>query len=542
MDLPLTLATVCTLLGPDWQTGSKVFVGDSRRPLQPDETRSATHGLLVRIFRPRLGVLAFHSLAERLRAPLDFFSILEVDGPLLLSPPSQGFGLLQPLVVDKLVHYSPGRGPFVLDEVLASHADSCWGEVRICWPRTAISDFQIRGTCVGAVAGAFPARLAGRVPVFIDARDIDQSLRLVASKQGHMPLSVFLDLTGTFAAGHASFIVGGSVGFDPATRCVRVLANDLVVLGRRPGASGDALSAVPSPDGSQTPPDFGPGGDAHGTSSLAPSALAHDTIQVSCRSPARSRSPRGSAGNSGTSCATPGGPGHPEVVPCLPSLHWPHSTQQELQYRLALSEMARPPLVFDEAEGAPPFHIAVDPFLGPAQAPPPPQPVDTDPEHTIPAMNNIAVRIFCFQRPVRRVSLWYHLGESVHDLLVRAEILHNFDPQFMQLLPLSPHPPVPFLALLYVPRWWDAVPITSLLLDAGQHAEGLFVHTAFPAESFEDALPPSLLQHAASVALFAAPLQADALAPLRPDNCVQDALPSGALVAIRDSSPAIPCT
>ena len=153
-------------------------------------------------------------------------------------------------------------------------------------------------------------------------------------------------------------------------------------------------------------------------------------------------------------------------------------------------------------------------------------------EESVEAMNCIAVRIFCFQGPTRNVSMWYHLTETVDEFLTRADILHNPDVQFMRLLPVEPHPDGPFVALLFVPRWWAEAQILPALYIDGHQPDTQFLHAAHVGETLEDAMPLALLQNRSAVSLYVPPVQDDSVAPMRPDALVLEVLQAGSHVAV----------
>ena len=215
------------------------------------------------------------------------------------------------------------------------------------------------------------------------------------------------------------------------------------------------------------------------------------------------------------------------------SLHWPHSLQQELAYRLALSAQHLPAIVFDDDDKAPPsYFVTHDPFQGPV-GPHDDDAAEDDMTDSEPTMNCIEARIFCFQGPTRSVSLWFHLAEQVDEFLVRADILHNPDAEFLQLLPVVPHPDLPFMALLLVPRWWSTVGLTSALFVDELAGGRCFLHTAHAVETFEDALPPALLQGSTAVSLFVPPRHTEELDPVRPDTLVSAAISPGSVVVVQ---------
>ena len=549
VDQPVTVELVRTLLGPDWQHGSKIFIGTSSAPLRPEESSQVPHGSLVRIFPPRRGFVSAHSLLDRIQCPEEFCSLLEEDGPPISEVPALTYGLLQPLVADKVVQYTPSPEPSRLYEVLASHADPTWGPVRICRPRCPVQAFEVRGRLVESVIGAFPGCVETRVPVFVDGRAIDQPLRLVASMQGYMPLGVFLDTTGTLATDRPDLVVHGSATFDTSSRHILIRPNDLVVITFQAHCNvGPAVDPVP-------PAVFPPDADASG-SGLGPPAASKDlqapsgTYRAGPYSVCEARSSRDQPSRPGDSL---GGPSLP-LSACqsaltasdppflsLHSLHWPHSVQQELRYRLALSEQSQPCVVFEAADAAPAAYAVAADFDGDLpDMHNPPLPEAEDSEGSVAAMNCILAHIFCFQGPARSVSLWYHLGETIQELLVRADILHNPDPQFMKLLPVSPQPEMSFLALLFVPQWWEDAQILSALFVSGLDGSRPFLHTAFPFETVEDVLPPAMVQRAAAVSLYAPSDLVGHAGPLRPDMQMQQMMTSGALVVVQDVHDAPP--
>ena len=564
---------------------------------------------MIRVFLPRCGVVRACSLRDKIRDPERYCSIFEQDGPPAFAPLSHTYGLLQPLVVDKFAQYSPLPGQNALEDVLLSHADGFGRPVRLCWPAADICDFAVRGRATSRVVGAFPCFAETRSPVFLDARLIGQSLRLVALLEGEIPLTVFLETTGTFVEDVASLEVSGTALFDPVGKVLRLYPCDVVVLSRLPMQRRDApLPPLPTrPHGESSGPDEqgpdGPGPDicrpprkqprchagsgsssgsrfdvpgdgalvddmqqanaTHGhctlpvllydvAASFARTVDVADDARIALAVPGlvelacRRRSPAFDCVAPFSCAAVTWNPGF--LITALSSrcredtsancfaecsMHWPHTRRQELAYRLALSAQHLPAIVHDGDEAAPPsYFVEHDPFQGPV-GPHEDDAIEDDMTDTEPSMNCIEARIFCFQGPARSVSLWFHLAEQVREFLVRADILHNPDAEFLQLLPVMPHPDLPFMALLLVPRWWSAAGLTSALFVDGLAGGRCFLHTAHAVETFEDALPPALLQGSTAVSLFVPPRHTEELDPVHPDTLVSAAIASGSVVVVQ---------
>ena len=498
LEQPLLLSTVEAVLGPDWQAGSIVLVGDSPTPLRPSESRDVAPGTLIRVFLPHCGVIRACSLRDRIRDPEQYCSIFEQDGPPAFAPLSHTYGLLQPLVVDKFVQYSPLPGQDALEDVLLSHVGSIGRPMRLCWPAVDIRDFAVRGKTTSRVVGAFPSFAETRSPVFLDARPIGQSLRLVASLEGVIPLTVFfwkqrapllrtLPLW-TFLA--RLFLGSGrSSGSRP---CVSEDGAPLDDTMHANAAHGQCALPVLLYDVAATSVQtVDTAADAHvvfAVSGLVDLVCGRQSSVFDCVAPFSLAAVTWNPGFLVTALSSRCREDTPASCFAECSLHWPHSMRQELAYRLALSAQHLPAIVFDDDDNAlPSYFITHDPFQGPV-GPHEDDAVEDDMTDSEPSMNCIEARIFCFQGPTRSVSLWFHLAEQVDEFLVRADILHNPDAEFLQLLPVMPHPDLPFMALLMVPRWWSTVGLTSALFVDELAGGRCFLHTAHAVETFEHCL------------------------------------------------------
>ena len=118
----------------------------------------------------------------------------------------------------------------------------------------------VRGHHVGVVAAAIPRSMTERVHVFVDPRPLCMPIRVVASKQGPMPLSAFLLHVGMDLPWQNDLEVRGTVPFNVRNRCVYIRPGDPVVLSYARAAQlklQEALRArmnVPRGDESVAPP------------------------------------------------------------------------------------------------------------------------------------------------------------------------------------------------------------------------------------------------------------------------------------------------
>ena len=148
--------------------------------------------------------------------------------------------MLQPLVVDKIVSYLGEQESPLFASVMLSHADKLARPLEMVRPHQVSRDVEIRGRPVRDLVGIFPAAHATRIPVFLDCRDLGHPLRLVAAQQGRQPLSAFLQQVGLHLEDHATLTVSGSVVADVAHQYLVLRAKDVVRLSRRAPLNDDS--------------------------------------------------------------------------------------------------------------------------------------------------------------------------------------------------------------------------------------------------------------------------------------------------------------
>ena len=553
IDQPLCLESVQQMLGCDWVAGSNVVVGLTVSPLQADEQREVQDGTLIRVFLPRRRLCAAATLSDKLCDPESHFRILETEGPPDEAIHTGAFGLLQPLVTDKIVSYAGEQNSSVFASVMLSHADEVARNLEAIRPHQISTDVELRGRPVRDLVGVFPSDIATRVPVFLDCRDIGHPVRLVAAQQGCQPLAVFLQQVGVFLEDHGSIVASGTAAFDPIQQSIAPRAKDVIRLSRR-------HSAAQAPDGSL----------CDGGCALSFPASGADR-QTPTSGPASNVPPRSDAGSGGAPAPrlrsrSPPSTGRPAEatlgaanngdcegpfialalchLACdsvrLGAVQWTPNAEfrrLELEYSLAMSTLALPVIVYD-ADDAPARDYFVDREpLQDAVANPPQGDDDlqSDSDEPVPAMNCVAIAVFVFQRPVRWTSAWVHLGEPFDSFLARVDILHNPAAHEFCLIPVVPHPAVPYFAFLFVPRWWEAASIVPTLWCAqprDREPSSVFLHTASHDETFADVLPSVLLQAAPTVSLFVPPTDVADAVPISPASSVAEVLHPGSPLAV----------
>ena len=642
---PLCLQHVVDCLGTDWEAGSRVIVGSGIRFLRPDSAVTISEGTLIRVLPPHRSLTPAFTLSEKLRKPEEFFRRLEVEGPPDAAQDLGRYGLLQALVCDKIVAYLRLPGPDRFASVICSHADCFQGPVALQMPQSDVVDLHIRGQHVRLAVGVFPTTCTERAPVFLDARDLERPLRIVAAKLGSMPLDVFFELAGFYVEEQSTLEIAGTVGFDSEARILHIRRNDVIRVSRRAGRLEPAsrlratLEPVVAPGGATST-----GGVDHGVShrgrgrpsatsdvsgshgrSRTPSAFRQRTLKIggdrssgasdmevgwtealndiSCpgdgrlpslrqaedvgrprplqvhkdlhdlpfpcsattapagltaRHPFRQLCLGGFSSGTHASCSWHKGEHmwisglQPDVLaehswkdtsaqahPCA-FVPTPAFRRGELQYRLAMSLVHQVPVLYNEGElpmpelfaqrhpdqGEPPDERGVDDG--------PPAANDDASDSSIPSMNCVAARIYCFQGPVRLVSLWIHLLEDIEEVVARAEILFNPDTESTQLVPLLSHPGLPFLVFLHVPRWWRDSHIAATFYVYAPAVDMCFLQTCFAGDTFEDAMPVHLLSGSTALSLYVPPTPgADDTDPVAPDTRVQDVVDTGSLVVIQ---------
>ena len=552
VDQPLCLEFVRQSLGRDWEAGSKVLVGNATCPLRVGEQREVADGTLVRIFLPRRRIFAAATLLDKMGDPAAHFRYLETEGPPDVAIDTGAFGLLQPLVVDKIVPYSGEQESPLFASVMLSHADMLARPLEVVRPLQASLDVEIRGRPIRDLVGVFPAAHATHIPVFLDCRDLGHPLRLVAAQQGHQPLFAFLQQTGLH--------LEDPVVTDVSQQRLVLRANDVVRLSRKVSLGGGLAEFLPDVGDISVSSSAVAGTDGRRACSGRLASLAGQACAVAGSSVAAASSCRPcSRFSAQPACLDFFGLGNaasmwnlgsvPPALSSRPSRDtsacrveavWSPTAEfrrLELEYRLAMSTLASPLIVYDAGEAPVRDYFVPREPLPAADGDPPVDDAlsESGSDEPAPSMNCVAIAIFVFQRPVRWTSAWVHLDEPLDSFLTRVDILHNPTSHAFLMVPVSPHPHVPYFAFLCVPRWWEAACISPQLWQVRLRVDEpmlTFLHTASHGETFEDVLPSALLQEASMLSLFVPPAADTDAAPACPTSGVLDVLPPGAPVAV----------
>ena len=166
----LTITSVRVSMHNDWVIGSRVHVGRNTAPLKEDDTVRPAPGSLVTIVHPYCRLPRLQTLGQKMRAPLDNFADIAVEGYPEEFPSELQYVLLQPVFEPQCLTYAHTGQPGFEDVFLHRIASELYHPVRLCRPD--ITDAVVRGHHAGTVVGAFPSNCTSRVPVFIDLRSL----------------------------------------------------------------------------------------------------------------------------------------------------------------------------------------------------------------------------------------------------------------------------------------------------------------------------------------------------------------------------------
>ena len=542
----LRLSDLRAELGDDWPDGARVKVGNRARYMTEDDTLCVQPGELIKVVAPAATYPRHVDLNTKLAFPaehlddFDDFGFVEPAGPLYQH------GLLQILESPRIVTRRP-NSPVSLTMALLNASTTAPELADLHWmPRLDLTAV-LRGTLVASLAAAIPRAMTERTYVFIDPRELCLPVQVVASKQGPMHLSDFLQHIGMAIPKPDRLVVDGTVSFISRTRCICVRSGDLVVLRYDPdvlkGLQGevnaghndvgpvDPAAAAVSPGvsrhcsaGPTAVPDRSrtPARSALGTTSVgAPAATdsASSAVMI-CKwnwNFTQHAPPTRSSGDTSDSSRCTA---HPYVF----------VTDPVLQHHL--HSLAHVPPVFQEGD------LPHAPGVLLPGVPGEEQDGDTDGEaessHSDPpAPRRVLVHVYKFQGVTRKCFLWVSPEEDLSSFMTRASILLNDDPSFVQLVPASPQPPCPWFSLLLVPRWWLLSGTCPLLCVTDVPLIPPFFHAAHGALTIEDVLPESLFSHGARLDVYVPPARPGATsvqtADIRP---VRD-LSAGALVVLQ---------
>ena len=262
LDPFISVDDVSDVLAEAWNPAMRVFVGDRSHALTA-EPCSLRAGDLICILCSGACRKQQHTVEAKLAKPELHFRSLETEGFPSTPEVSGRECLLQPLEPPRLLQYSYLPGPSLLEQVMLSHGNSYMGPLRLVWPEQPVRDLRVRQHFVAHLAGAFPDRVTGRVPIFVDGRDVGYAVQCKASYTGRMLLSEFLDSIGLFLPDVDNLLIDGSVAFDRRTRIIRVKEGDVVCI--QYACPIDSLPPVdvPLPAGPETDnnPDYEDGGN-----------------------------------------------------------------------------------------------------------------------------------------------------------------------------------------------------------------------------------------------------------------------------------------
>ena len=526
-------------LGDDWPFEAKIHVGLRHRYLRSDENIRLQHGELITVQTTASAFPRFTTLRAKLDTPPSHFDNLDSCGFPLDDTDPHWHCLLQALEPEKVFHHAPqDAGSLAL--ALTDRSSGLLGPVKLQWPPSFVPAVVTRGHLVGSIVAAVPRSITTRVPVFLDARLVCHPVRLVFSKQGTMLLSAFLQDVGLDLPDQDSLIVDGTVMFNVPHRAVTIRPGDKVVLYYAQEFQHVLREHLRANNNVPVQPPTPTGDGTHVPAAAFPASLTPDRD--------RARTPRRSSSGSGTTVRVSReeeqreegakykrNPGlvqeaHPTRRPGDASVeialrHCLIPLDPILQYRLG--RLASAPIV-EHGIDAPQQAFAIpapDVLPPPAEDPPQPERLLAD---TFP--RRVCVHVYRYQRPVRRVHLWYAPTEGLSSFLERALIILGVDPEVTCLVPASPQPYSHSFALLQFPVWWEVGSIRPLLCATSHDDMPSFLHTAFTEDGLEDIIPDTMYQGNRQWDVFVTPSAPD---PEDAEPCAVRPLhdlPNGALL------------
>ena len=542
----VSLDDVSDVLADAWRPDMQVFVRDSTVALS-DCSCPLRAGDLLRIFHRGAARTRITSVEAKLQRPDLFLRRLDVEGfPSVPDTPGREC-LLQPLECPRLLQYSYLPGPSLLEQVMLSHGNHSMGSLRLIWPAQPVVELCIREHFVAHLAGAFPARTTGRVPIFVDSRDVGYSVQCRASHTGAMLLSTFLDSIGLFLPDPGNLLISGTAEFDPRTRVIKVQEGDVVCVGYATpidvsiGASERAPSIHPPDEHERSAGDgAGPVDQPYGRSACRE------------RSPrlaiARSHEGRSSSGRREDHCLRSGklwqliGIRSYLIDPVAAAIRRVQVADFRLQ--VASSRDADLPLVMQGTDApAEEYALHGPPGAGPEGPPGSPVGGSSDTEDAssfLPDLLRIRVALVSFQGPTVVSTLWCEEGEAVHRFLVRAEILLNDDPSFLSVLPVDPQPDSEFFTFLLCPKWWQLIGICPFLLHSLRADRHPCLVAAYPGCSAADVIPQEAIPPGELCEAFIPETSDKDRSVLQPETIVAEAVPAGSLVCLRPSCAPLP--
>ena len=544
-------------LADGWPPGARVLVGDRHRYLGEDEVIRLRPGELIKVLTPGVSCPRHVTLCAKLQQPRLHLDSLEEHGFYDDSFAPNHHCVLQILEAARLVEHVP-VSPGSLIVALLQSAPPRQGSVNLHWAPMYSPSPVVRGILVASVAAIIPRTMVERVHVFIDPRPICQPVRVVASKQGMMPFNVFLHHIGMAVPWPDHLVVDGTVQFNPLNRVINVRQGDKVVLyytheaqqrlqtdlrecnsrtvltdAARPATAAGSGSRGPVTSATSMPRERTPRREVSSTQPTDGSDPAMTTTQSALCAGMRNH-----VSTHDVPSLHP--PGDASAVPHRPLLTCVYTTYLVLQDHL--EALAHAPVVYQGAELLMPDTAlaldAQDDGVGddgtdPGDTSPAPSPVSS----VFPS--RIVVHVYTFQGPTRKHFLWAAHEEDLDSFLVRASILLNDDPDFVQLIPVRPQPPEPFFALLMCPRWWSDSGTCPLLCVTDEASRTPFFHTAHGDLDLEDILPGFLFGHGARLDVYVPPERAGAPfvspAKMRP---AYDMCPGDLLLFQREGRPA----
>ena len=225
----LRLSDLRAELGGDWPAGARVKVGNRARYMTEDDTLCVQPGELIKVVAPAATYPRHVDLNTKLAFPAEHLDDFDDFGFVEPAGPPYQHGLLQILESPSIVTRRP-NSPVSLTMALLNASTTAPELADLHWmPRLDLTAV-LRGTLVASLAAAVPRAMTERTHVFIDPRELCLPVQVVASKQGPMHLSDFLQHIGMAIPKPDCVVVDGTVSFISRTRCICVRSGDLVVL------------------------------------------------------------------------------------------------------------------------------------------------------------------------------------------------------------------------------------------------------------------------------------------------------------------------
>ena len=533
-------------------------------PLPEDAIFTPSVGLLIRVCRPSRERLRLRSLDAKLVEPMGLRRLTPDDapGPIGAKP---GIVLLKPGAEQCFVATPPDgvTTAHVRDTISEEFALSLGQLFTVHVPCRPVRDLLVQGRLASSVLGGLPDGLAGCRLVFVDPRLLGKSIVCLALPPIPFTVTGVLGLLRIPRPNHLEFqfegcdgIVGNSEAFLPRHSALITFSVSEAALFHACKGEETELGHSDLPDASSFPSSTdGPGvhgppcrppvtspaspdqpaDSPHPVVALADAAILPDAASLedlllnasSSYADARrigSMWNRESTRDALDQCP----PGDTPARPCESGS--PASSRIELcrdplpdDSSVCITEGILPVPAADEqrqqSTSGLPFEEGGEEEEAVSSSV---HPEDPSPRHEEDSSSGegewrLPVRVLNFQR---RQTFDYILtapGETIHDILIRAEVFLKPRGNFFTLVSPQHQPCGDCLTLLCFPRWWASQDILAFTIADGQRPGDPFLQVTRPGDTMEDVLPLSAQENREMVDTYVAGADDTSLFPKQED-------------------------